>query len=308
MAAVGVTSGYWERVRASGFRLPEDRPLDDLTTELVRMLGDPDPDVRDGLAYPVLATWIGEGVYDDLLTGFGDGIAEGLFVGLGEDGTDSVLRRSFCALLLAETVLREQVARVVHSDAVFRWGDRAASWLVRERDLRGYIEGRGWAHSIAHGADLVAALARSQHFGKLELTVLLDVVADRLLTPTQYRLTHGEDDRLAFAVMTVLHRNLITIELLEPWVERLAAALVMPEHAEGSEGEPTTPEWPSAVAFNTASFLRELHLQLALGVRGGESTQDADLFRRPPRVRADLLLVLLRVLRRSREWRYSLPG
>lgn len=305
---MGVTSGYWERVRASGFRLPEDRPLDDLTTELVRMLGDPDPDVRDGLAYPVLATWIGEGVYDDLLTGFGDGIAEGLFIGLGEDGTDSVLRRSFSALLLAETVLREQVARVVHSDAVFRWGDRAASWLVRERDLRGYVEGRGWAHAIAHGADLVAALARSQHFGKLELTVLLDVVADRLLTPTEYRLTHGEDDRLAFAVMTVLHRNLITIELLEPWVERLAAALVMPERAEGDVATPgPAPEWPSAVAFNTASFLRELHLQLALGVRGGESTQDADLFRRPPRVRADLLLVLLRVLRRSRAWRYSVP-
>jgi hypothetical protein len=325
MAAVGVTSGYWERVRASGFRLPEDRPLDDLTTELVRMLGDPDPDVRDGLAYPVLATWIGEGVYDDLLTGFGDGIAEGLFIGLGQDGTDTVLRRSFSALLLADTVLREQVARVVHSDAVFRWGDRAASWLVRERDLRGYIEGRGWAHAIAHGADLVAALARSQHFGKLELTVLLDVVADRLLTPTEYRLSHGEDDRLAFSVMTVLHRNLITIELLEPWVERLAAALVRPERAEGAEraegtegadgtegaegaeAESTTPEWPSAVAFNTASFLRELHLQLALGVRGGESTQDADLFRRPPRVRADLLLVLLRVLRGSRAWRYSVP-
>lgn len=301
---MGVTSGYWERVRASGFRLPEDRPLDDLTTDLVRMLGDPDPDVRDGLAYPVLATWLGEGVYDDLLSGFGDGIAEGLFIGLGEDGTDTVLRRSFCALLLAETVLREQVARVVHSDAVFRWGDRAASWLVRERDLRGYVEDRGWAHAIAHGADLVAALARSQHFGKLELTVLLDVVADRLLTPTEYRLTHGEDDRLAFAVMTVLHRNLITIELLEPWVERLAVALEAPERA---EGELTAPEWPSAVAFNTASFLRELHLQLALGVRGGDTPRDADLFRRPPQVRADLMLVLLRVLRRTRAWRYSVP-
>lgn len=302
---MGVTSGYWERVRASGFRLPEDRPLDDLTTDLVRMLGDPDPDVRDGLAYPVLITWIGEGVYDDLLTGFGDGIAEGLFTGLGEDGTDSVLRRSFSASLLAETVKRDHVARVVHSDAIFRWGDRAASWLVRERDLRGYVDGRGWAHAIAHGADLMAALARSQHFTKLELTVLLDVVADRLLTPTAYRFVHGEDDRLAFAVMTVLHRNLITIELLEPWIERLAAALVRPER---DEGELTAPEWPTPVAFNTASFLRELHLQLALGVRGESTTQDADLFRRPPKVRADLLLVLLRVLRGSRDQRYSLPA
>lgn len=298
---MGATSAYWEQVRASGFRLPEDRPLDDLTTELVQMLGDPNPAVRDGLAYPVLATWLGEGVYDDLLTGFGDGIAEGLFTGLGEDGTDSVLRRSFSALLLAETVLRDHVANIVHYDVIFRWGDRAASWLVRERDLRGYVDGRGWAHAPAHGADLIAALARSHHFGKLELTVLLDVIADRLLTPTTYRLHHGEDDRLAFAVMTVLHRNLIGIEVLEPWVERLAVGMAPPE----PPNDETAPEWPTPAAGNTANFLRALHLQLALGVRGQPTDQDAELFGKPPQARADLLLVLLRALRRSQPWLFS---
>ncbi len=58
------------------------------------MLGSPDPEQRDGIAYPALATWIDRGVYDDLLVGLGDGMAAGLTVGLGEDGTDSVFRRS----------------------------------------------------------------------------------------------------------------------------------------------------------------------------------------------------------------------
>ncbi|GAA5024807.1 DUF2785 domain-containing protein [Actinopolymorpha pittospori] len=301
---MGVRAAYWEQVRASGFRLPHDRPLDDLTAELVHMLGDVDPKVRDGIAYPVLAAWISEGVYDDLLAGFGDGVSEGLFNGLGEDGTDSVLRRSFSALLLAESVLRDQVARAVHSDAIFRWGDRAASWFVRERDLRGYVEGRGWAHAVAHGADLIAALARSEHFGKLELTVLLDVIADRLLTPTTHRLLHGEDDRLAFAVMTVLHRNRLGIDVLEPWVERLAASLVPPVVDEGT----TAPAWPTPVAGNTAGFLRGLHLQLALGVRGQQTPQDVTLFGKPPQVRADLLLVLLRVLRAGQPAIFSTPS
>lgn len=290
---MGVRSPYWEQVRASGFRLPEDRPLDDLTTELVQMLGDPDPDVRDGIAYPVLSAWLREGVFDDLLAGFGDGVAEGLFTGLGEDGTDSVLRRSFSALLLAETVSRDLGARAVHSDAIFRWGDRAASWFVRERDLRGYIEGRGWAHAVAHGADLLATLARSPHFGTLELTVLLDVVADRLLSPTSYRFHHGEDDRLALVVMAVLHRNLIGIEILEPWIERLVAGLAKPKVPESS----TAPEWPTPAAQNTRGFLRALHLQLAVGVRGQPIPGDEALFRTPPEVRADLLLVLIRALR-----------
>jgi hypothetical protein len=295
MSAVGVRSDFWAHIRASGFKLPADRPLDDLTTELVSMLGDPDPQVRDAIAYPTLATWLREGVYDDLLAGFGDGISEGLFTGLGQDGTDSVLRRSFSALLLAETVLRDQVARAVHSDAIFRWGDRAASWFVRERDLRGYITGQGWAHAVAHGADLIAALARSPHFGRLELTVLLDVVADRLLTPTAYRLVHGEDDRLAFAIMAVLHRNQLGIDVLEPWIERLAAGVVPPERV---DSEPS-PEWPTPAGGNTAAFLRALHLQLALGVHGEQTPADVELFEKPPDVRADLLLVLLRVLRAS---------
>lgn len=307
MAPVGVGAGYWEQVRASGYALPGDRSLDDLTAELVTMIGDPDPEVRDALAYPVLSTWLTSGVYDDLLTGFGDGVSEGLFIGLGEQGTDTVLRRAFSALLLAETVTRDETARMVHSDTIFRWGDRAASWFVRERDLRSRVAERGWAHAIAYGADLLAAFARSRHFGKLELTVLLDVIADRLLIPTGERFCHGEEDRLAYAVMTILHRNEIGLSILEPWVERLLVGL-FPEdpdaNGDGSSRYSAVPgalvsPWSSASASNTERFLRALHLQLALGVRGRPTDQDQDLFREPPDVRADLLLILLRALRRA---------
>ena len=36
---------------------------------------------------------------------------------------------------------------------VLEWGDRLATWLLRERDLRGFVPGKGWAHAVAHGAD-----------------------------------------------------------------------------------------------------------------------------------------------------------
>ena len=100
-------SRYWLEVRATGLSVPSDRPLGDLTAELARMLGDPDPDVRDGIAYPTLATWIQRGVYDDLLPGLGDGMASGLAVGLGERDTDTVFRRSYSALVLSECIARD---------------------------------------------------------------------------------------------------------------------------------------------------------------------------------------------------------
>ena len=95
-----MVSGFWERVVTAGHEVPTDRSLGDLTAELVSMLGSPDPEQRDRIAYATLATWIGRGVYDELLVGLGDGMAAGLENGLGENGTDTVFRRSFSVLAL----------------------------------------------------------------------------------------------------------------------------------------------------------------------------------------------------------------
>ena len=64
---------------------------------------------------------------------------------------------------------------------VLEWGDRVATWYLREHDMRGYVPGKGWAHAVAHGADAIGVLGQSPHFAANELTVLLDVLADRLL-------------------------------------------------------------------------------------------------------------------------------
>ncbi len=99
-------AAFWDRVVADGHKLPTDLPLADLTAELTTMLGSADPYQRDAIAFPTLATWVSGGVYDDLLEGLGDGMTAGLAVGIGEDGTDTVFRRSFSALVLAVVLER----------------------------------------------------------------------------------------------------------------------------------------------------------------------------------------------------------
>ena len=272
-----MSSTFWEQVKANGLKVPGDRPLTELTTELTAMLGDPDPSVRAGIAFPTLSTWIGDGVYDDLLEGLGDGMAAGLTVGLGQDCTDTVFRRSYSVLALAECIERDNRAHLVPPGTMVRWGDRVASWFVRERDLRGFVAGKGWARAVAHGADAIAALAASEAMGRLELTVLLDVLADRLLLPTDYFLTHGETDRLARATMRVLRRDLVSLEVLEPWLARLS-------HSAHAQGIGDTD--PYLVSGNVQWYLRSLHLQLALSPN-------------PPANRSDMLLAVLERLRES---------
>ena len=256
-----MAAGFWERVVTEGRLVPDDRPLDDLTAELVTMLGSPDRHLRERVGYETLATWIERGVYDELLTG------------LGDRETDTVFRRSFSALLLAECVARDNQLRLLPDNRILRWGDRIAAWYVRELDLRGWVPEKGWAHAIAHGADAIGVLARSAAFDVPELTVLLDVLADRLLLPTEQLFVAGEPDRMAAATLQVLHRNLVPLAVLEPWVGRLANT------GTASADSDTFP-----TSHNVQAFLRALHLQLVLGPDR-------------PAVRSDLLLVLVDALR-----------
>jgi uncharacterized protein DUF2785 len=270
-----MTRAYWSQVKASGLVVPDDRPLAELTTELTTMLGSPDPVMRDGLAYPTLATWVDRGVYDDLIIGLGDGMAAGLTVGLGEQGTDSVFRRAFSVLVLAECIDRDNQQGLVPAAKLMEWGDHIASWYLRERDLRGFVPGKGWAHAVAHGADAIGVLARSVHFARNELTVLMDVLGDRVLAPLDTVFAHGEPDRMALATMTVLRRNILPLSVVEPWVARIAAGA---ERGAGGEAD------PFLSTANAEAFLRALHLQLAIAPS-------------PPEIRPDLLLVVMAALR-----------
>ena len=274
-----MSTAYWNRVRSAEMRVPEDRPLPDLTAELTTMLGSTDPVERDEIAYPILTAWIGEGVYDDLLAGLGDGMAAGLTQGLGEAGTDSVFRRSFSALVLAECVARDNELSLLPQTRLLEWGDRVSGWLVREQDVRGFVPGKGWAHAVAHGADAIGTLAGSAHFRLPELTVLLDVLADRVLLPTPIPLSSGEPDRLAAATMAVFRRRLVPLRMIEPWLARVTAAATTATR----DGED-----PYLTTGNPEAFLRALHLQVAFAPE-------------PIDVRADLLLELVASLRTSNQ-------
>lgn len=271
----GMTIGYWQRVLSTGLAVPEDRPLADLTAELTAMLGSPDPQVRDGMAYPALSTWIASGTYDFLLSGLGDGIAAGLQYGLGEQDTDSVFRRSLSAAVLGDCLNRENTERLVGREKVLEWGDRLAGWFLREADLRGWVDDKGWAHSLAHGSRALGALAANRHLAAPELSVVLDVIGDRLTDPELPLLLSGELDQMAATTCTVLRRNILDLRVVEPWVVRVAMAADTRGHARAN---------PYSGTHNAQIFLRALYLQVEL-------TQPQ------PAVRSDLLLMMIDVLR-----------
>ncbi len=214
---------YWRAIAKNRYAVPEHASADALAREVsAALLPSPDPELRDDLAYSILATWIyrpGTLQITTLLE-LTDEWRANLRAGLGEVGTNSVLLRSFSALCLSEMAKREAKTPFMGTDRYHSLLAEAISYLQDERDLRGYDATLHWIHATAHTADLLAALADSPLLTKEEASAILRAISARLSTAPQVY-TQGEQDRLAAAVVSVIRRKDFDASTFEPWLDHL---------------------------------------------------------------------------------------
>jgi hypothetical protein len=284
---------FWQSILDANGAVPEGHTVEELTPELLTYLGSTDPFLRDEVAYPLLDTWIHGGSYsDEQLRTLLDQLGGNLQIGLGEQDTDSVFLRSFSILVINE-ILEEDNLRPFLTEAEVRaWLERALAYLADERDLRGYVPSKGWAHSAAHTADTLWVLSRSRYLGTPELERLLAAIANKIVKPVAHIYLHLEDERLASAVSSALRRELLELPLLSSWLNRLA-------HPVGEKRWIETVEDPAHTAayHNARNFLRSLHMQLVLGVRIPSYHPNPSYFERAPALRDQLLPLVVDALR-----------
>lgn len=210
---------FWRAIANNKYAVPEHESADALAQELSGLLGSPDPELRDDLAYSILTHWIYRLnlLSPQTLVSLTDEWRTNLKSGLGEQGTNSVLRRSFSALMLSSMARREAKAPFMGGDRYHALVKEAASYLQTERDLRGYDAQLHWIHATAHTADLLGALAGSTLLSKDEAAIMLVAIAARLSTaPDVY--TQGEQDRLAAAVVAIVRRADFDASTFGPWL------------------------------------------------------------------------------------------
>jgi hypothetical protein len=182
-----------------------------------------------------------------------------LEAGLGEEGTDSVFLRTYSVLILMEIVALDNASPFLDRGDLEGFLETAVGYLRRERDLRSWVPGPGWANAVGHTADLLMMLARSPHLGAAELQRILDAIAERLCTPTPAVFVHHEDERLAYAVLNVLRRDLIDRPRLTAWLDQFGAP-----PGQDSWRSSFASEAESAARVNVTAFLRALYFQTML--------------------------------------------
>ena len=242
----------WVSIAKNDYKIPEGHTLEELTKTLFGYLGDTDPELRDDIAYIVFANFLKREMYSkDEIRKHVDELLSNLEKGIGEIETDSVFLRTFSVLLLAEIVYNDNKKPLLDKDQVHIVLKKGLWYLDAEKDPRGYIPVKGWAHALAHTADLLQELGKSRFVEQNDLEKILQAIAVKIVHSANWVYVHSEDDRLSNAVVAIIKRDMLTLDFLSEWVKSLAEPETSWKGAYMDEG--------LAKAFhNTRNFLRSL--------------------------------------------------
>jgi Protein of unknown function (DUF2785) len=226
---------YWRAIAKADYAPPAGADVPALTIELLDMLGSPDPELRDQLAYSALASWIYERKLLDIaaLQAVTATLLGNLRINLGSVGTDAVLGRSFSALILSVVVARDNADPVLDESGYQRILTATLAYLDAEKDTRGYDEAKGWMHSAAHTADLLKFLARSRYATTADQAKILDAITRKLNASSV--LIYGEDERLARAVLAIVNRKDFDTTAFTQWTQKSRPAAIRSERPSAAQ-------------------------------------------------------------------------
>jgi len=249
---------FWQAIQANDYAVPIGYSVDKLTPELLSLFGEVDPELRDEIAFPIFEHWLEREHYTagEMRILVGE-LSRNLRLGLGEIGGDAVFLRSFSALGLAALVNYDNRQPFLEADEVRQLAGEAAAYLKAELDLRGYVPGKGWAHAIAHTADLLAVLAKNCHLEAADFETMLNAIADRVTHSGMLVFLYDEDERLATAARTILLRGALPPSALLAWLRRFTHPLGRAPWAQSFLSE-----YDRRAFVNTRNFLRSLYFQL----------------------------------------------
>ncbi|WP_438311921.1 DUF2785 domain-containing protein [Sporosarcina sp. FA9] len=189
--------------------------------EMLVQIGNPESYLRDKLIYGSFMKMIYsnqlnkveiQGVLEEVVK------TDYLLYRIGELGTDSVFTRSFSALVVAAIIEYDVEKQVLDSDIVLSTVNSVIQYMMEEQDTRGFIDEKGWAHAIAHGADALDALAKHPQLKIEDINQILHVLEKSLLRQVDY--LDEEEERLASVIASLIGHQNVELEI-QLWLENL---------------------------------------------------------------------------------------
>jgi hypothetical protein len=200
----GWTAPRLEALKKDGFKIPDAFQRHELAVALTACLGDPNPVLRDGIAFEALSTWMRGGQLDltTMKTVRGD-----LLKAMARTDSEG-FGASFSALVLSEVARTDRLQAWMPAEEREDMVRAAAMFLAKVRDYRAFSDTDGFRHAVAHGADLVLQLALNPRTTKAQLDHMMLAVAAQVAPVGTMAYWAGEPDRLARPILSIAQRTL----------------------------------------------------------------------------------------------------
>lgn len=217
-------ASFWKAIREHNFAVPEHQSIGALVLEIADLAAETDPTLRDECGYEILAAWI---YRDNLLSGeqleaLRRKLLPAMISHVGESENDTIFGRSFSALYMSILAAQDLRKPFLSAAAFKETLDTALRCYASEKDLRGYVPEKGWAHATAHVADLLKFLARNGQLSVQDQKRIVAGVSQRCRTaPSVF--VWGEDARMAAALLSIVDRKDFDMSTFDEWFKGLIA-------------------------------------------------------------------------------------
>lgn len=222
---------------------------------LADCLGDPDPQIRDKIAYEGLVTLLRGGRVSGV--GIRDLLQKCAGFLRGDDDANGFLK-PFAALCMAEVARTDRIA------PHFTEADRteivkiAADYLKSITDYRGFDDVEGWRHGVAHTADVLMQLSLNDQVGVDHYREILAAIAAQV-SPQGHFYIYSEPARLARPVMFMAMQGKLSEQEWTAWF----SGIVNPAPEMKNWNEAFLSNTGLAKRHNLTAFLSALHLNTA---------------------------------------------
>ncbi len=202
----GSTVESLQAMKLLRFAVDDPATRDTLALGLVDCLGDPDPALRDGIAYEALAHWMRAGALEPSSL---RALRDRLYA-VVDGGEGDGFARPFAALVLSEVARTDRISPWMTPQERTRMVDKAADYVESVQDYRGFDDKQGWRHGVAHGADWLMQLALNPALDRAQAGRILAAVATQAVPESAHAYVFGEQGRLVRPVVAVARHGLLT--------------------------------------------------------------------------------------------------
>ncbi|WP_026908728.1 DUF2785 domain-containing protein [Paucisalibacillus globulus] len=180
-----------------------------LTTSMLHHIGSTDPELRDHLIYPSLTNLIINNHYprpelNRIMKVCLD--EKHLFYKINEADEDAVFTRAFSSLIIAVLLHVNRQNSFLAEEEIDEISVKLMEYVDKEYDVRGFVEEKGWAHSIAHVADTLDELVNQPELSNARLEEIAQTIIKKMYFDKDYFLFE-EDERMVTTMVSLLQRG-----------------------------------------------------------------------------------------------------